>query len=820
MNSRLRRTENRRTKVPAVPFLLICCLSPWSGSLTAASLEPKNVLVLINKDTPISGQVGRMYQKLREIPPANMLSLSFGTDGRITPEQYWAKIAPPIKKFLEANPEVRCILTTSGVPYMIQATTPPPDEGGAFDSQLAAILLQNPGDRGRHQANPLFIHGQNVSGTTDARALKMVYVSRLDGPDLKTITRMVEDAVATEKTGLQGPVFGDSQGSDEIAGYGIGDVMIRGAIDHLSGAGFESKLDTQHDSWKQPPNGVGNQAAGAAFYMGWYDYQNFQDIFGERGLARGSIAWHLASLEAQNIWDPTRKGWVINLMRRGAAVTIGPVQEPYLDAFPRGDIFTEVLLAGGSVAESYWLALPHTSWAMVLLGDPLYRPFGAQPRPTLLARAYVAENASHILRVGQSGALLVQIECVGPPGSSTPAMTATAEAESGLAAASGSIKIPALKAGESTVVRVPSVTAGSDPVGLFRLALVAQDDQKRSRRIVLEGRNGLSRITGGILPKLQMFVRGDGDALITGQTGRSMQIDPATLAVRQMVLSPGFAMLGAEYSPDGGSLAMSVVNPQQQTRGFVIADLKTGMTENLPAGGQFIRWLQPDQVLMKQGDQLIRHSLAGGPDSPVGPVEGCPNAVTGSVIPGTDILYVTTPEGKSCVKKGSETPREVMLGVNATRFGAVANDLSLFGGVDAEKRLWVQHGMDGKPEIAASNVEQVVWGPISRRAVVLDANRKARAYDGRDRSWIDLGILSGAQWSPDEERLLLLEAADGGYLSILIDHRIERLASMSRLGRVTGMVIAPAGDKAFLLAGITGGQDVWMIALPPKTPGK
>jgi len=161
-----------------------------------------------------------------------------------------------------------------------------------------------------------------------------------------------------------------------------------------------------------------------------------------------------------------------------------------------------------------------------------------------------------------------------------------------------------------------------------------------------------------------------------------------------------------------------------------------------------------------------------------------------------------------------------MLGVNATRFGAVANDLSLFGGVDAEKRLWVQHGMDGKPEIAASNVEQVVWGPISRRAVVLDANRKARAYDGRDRSWIDLGILSGAQWSPDEERLLLLEAADGGYLSILIDHRIERLASMSRLGRVTGMVIAPAGDKAFLLAGITGGQDVWMIALPPKTPGK
>jgi uncharacterized protein (TIGR03790 family) len=101
-------------------------------------------------------------------------------------------------------------------------------------------------------------------------------------------------------------------------------------------------------------------------------------------LARGAIAWHVAGSDAVNISDLNSKEWCANLMLRGAAVTLGLAFETDLGAFPKADVLIESLLLGKTVAESYWLALPHVSWAMVIFGDPLYRPFAMKPRPALV----------------------------------------------------------------------------------------------------------------------------------------------------------------------------------------------------------------------------------------------------------------------------------------------------------------------------------------------------------------------------------------------------------------------------------------------------
>ncbi len=282
------------------------------------------------------------------------------------------------------------------------------------------------------------------------------------------------------------------------------------------------------------------------------------------GLARGSIAWHIASQEAQDIWNPKGHGWCVNLMRRGAAVTLGPVREPYVSAFPHADIFIEALLRGMTVAEGYWLALPHVSWAMVVLGDPLYRPFAFQPRPALLARAYVSGEPGLILERGKTASLLVQLECVGVPGSSIPALSANVEPEMGLAAASGRVAIPALKAGESAIVRIPSVTAGDDPTGMFRLRLNAEADNERPRRIVLEGRIGFSRLTGGLGPKSQMFVNPDGSAFISGQPRMSALVQTGTLQAQPLGMPQGFGLANAEFSPDGAHFALTLIDPDKK----------------------------------------------------------------------------------------------------------------------------------------------------------------------------------------------------------------------------------------------------------------
>lgn len=773
-----------------------------------AALSPSQVLLLVNRDQPISSQVAAMYQRLRGVPPENVLKLSLGNDRNLVPEAYWQKAAEPLKRYLGEHPAIRCILTTSGVPYTIQA---PGQDAIAFDNELAAVLRNTPAESKHSQPNPLFLGGPNLYGIADPRQLQMVYVSRLDGPPLPALTQMVADAIATEQSGLRGPVYGDAQGIDGVMGYGIGDFSIRAAIDRLSGAGFKPSLDMNQASWKQPKNGVGTQAAGAAFYMGWYDLLSFQNIFGVEGLARGSIAWHLASQEAQDIWRPNG-GWCAGLMAHGAAVTLGPMSEPYVTAFPHGDIFTEKLLTGDSVAESYWLSLPQISWTMVLLGDPLYRPFGLKPQPSLVARAYIAANASHVLHAGETAPLLILVECVGPEGSSTPAVIGKAVADFGLAAASGPVAIPSLKAGQTAAVRVPSVTAGADPTGMFRLRLEVQDGSLSPRTIVLEGRTGFSRLTGGLSSKTFLSASPTGDLLASGVPGFLSLIETDSLRARAIEAPKGYVPVGVEFAPDGGHFAIALYEPQQKQTFALIVNRELRLIDQLKPPSQFRRWLGADQILIEKNGQLIAHTIGSGEET-----TDTPPGASGFVIPGTNIAIVRQTDGAVGYKKAAEPVHFVLAGVQISGSFAVANDLSLFGGLDREKKLWIQRGPTANPEVIATGVESVLWGPVSRRVFVRASGGSARVYDGPTASWTDLGAVTAAIWSPDEERLLFVQKeGEEQYLALLDGHAITRLCDLQRIGAILKVELSARKDYAFLLSGFPGRANAWMIALPPS----
>jgi Tfp pilus assembly protein PilF len=73
-----------------------------------------------------------------------------------------------------------------------------------------------------------------------------------------------------------------------------------------------------------------------------------------------------------------------DLVRAGATGVGASVADPFLDGAVRPDILFPAYLAGFSLAEAFYLAIPSLSWQTVVLGDPLCRPF-AGPRAAAAA---------------------------------------------------------------------------------------------------------------------------------------------------------------------------------------------------------------------------------------------------------------------------------------------------------------------------------------------------------------------------------------------------------------------------------------------------
>ena len=128
----------------------------------------------------------------------------------------------------------------------------------------------------------------------------------------------------------------------------------------------------QEDALFQPGDGKE-----AALYCGWYSLGQYVDAFQWQP---GAVAYHIASRECVTLKMADSRVWCKMLLEKGAAATIGPVGEPFVQAFPMPERFFLALTDGYlSLAECYLLSLPYLSWKMILVGDPLYRPFVNTP---------------------------------------------------------------------------------------------------------------------------------------------------------------------------------------------------------------------------------------------------------------------------------------------------------------------------------------------------------------------------------------------------------------------------------------------------------
>jgi uncharacterized protein (TIGR03790 family) len=390
----------------------LCALLLSAGP--ALALEPAGVVVIFNTAVPASRDVAEHYRAKRRVPKENLVGLALPTGEDISRADYDAKLAGPLREALKERKErVKVLLTVYGVPLRVGAKVLTAAEKGELAKLVPQIAeAKKAGDRGKlaelarrqkslsdaesaasvdselmllwwpsyplaqQVVNPLYWLAPASRRKSPAPVLM---TARLDGPSPAIAKRLVDDALAAEATGLNGKAYIDARGikydpkkpGETGTGYEGYDESFRETAALLKKGGMTVVLDDTPALFKP------GACPDCAIYTGWYQLANYVSSF---TFVKGAIAWHLASSEATTLRDPKSRVWCPNLLKDGAAVTIGPVGEPYTVGFPKPEEFFGFVATGQyTLVECYAKTTLFASWMGVLVGDPLYKPFGKTP---------------------------------------------------------------------------------------------------------------------------------------------------------------------------------------------------------------------------------------------------------------------------------------------------------------------------------------------------------------------------------------------------------------------------------------------------------
>lgn len=365
-----------------------------------------HLLIVYNHEQLGSEALARFYAKARKIPDERLLGISTATTEVISREQFTQTILRPIENHLiekgwlirkiDESPlgiltpsllnthknEIHAIVLIRGIPLRI-AEDPSLAEtffgpellkhnNASVDSELSLLPTGSWRTYGPIK-NPYFNDGLTLNSSrsfSSADASNIIMVTRLDGPSNDIVRQRIQDSLLAEKKGLQGAVYIDARGfTEDNPGYLEGDEWLRNSIRFLKAAGYDVTFNDSPDLFSPEETW-----APTAIYAGWYADTAQGPMLNPGTFVPGAIAYHIHSYSAQTLQSDTHN-WCGPLIKAGAAVTLGSVDEPYLSFMPNWDLFIARLLDGLTLAEAAYRSIPVLSWKVVVIGDPLYRPF-------------------------------------------------------------------------------------------------------------------------------------------------------------------------------------------------------------------------------------------------------------------------------------------------------------------------------------------------------------------------------------------------------------------------------------------------------------
>ncbi|MHC4075140.1 MAG: TIGR03790 family protein [Planctomycetota bacterium] len=378
------------------------------------ALQPQQILVIANSDVAESVQIAQYYCKKRNVPADNILALPLGgiSCQSLTRAGYNEALAGPVRRKLRLPDfagKIKCLLTVYGVPIKVAGRGPLTDQYDKLlrlkkalsqlehaDSSDEKVKKNNQAQKLKLQGKIDWILGRQSDASIDSELSMLLFgdyelyrwqpnrlknsslwwdyktlmVSRLDGPGYKIARDLVDKALIAEKRGLSGWAYFDSRAIPEDGqkfSYGYFDQSLRELTELTR---LQTKLPVISED-TDALFGPGS-CPRTAIYCGWYSLRNYVDAF---DFVNGAIGYHIASLEAADLRNPNSRQWCPAMLLDGVTATLGAVAEPYLLAFPEPKLLFQELFNGSCLVEAYYRTKPFNSWQLILIGDPLYRPF-------------------------------------------------------------------------------------------------------------------------------------------------------------------------------------------------------------------------------------------------------------------------------------------------------------------------------------------------------------------------------------------------------------------------------------------------------------
>ncbi len=392
-------------------MIVFCCKDGFA-------LEADEILVVANKDIAASMRIANYYCSKRGVPEDNILALSLGTKLKdtITREDYERLLAGPIRKELltKKKPgQVRCLLMIYGVPYKVGGRGPLKNQQDKLEKlkesaeqekkKIESFKQNGQTDSTEYRQSSYkltqlqseidCIEGKETNASVDSElsmvpdtsyelyrwqpnmlkggvpglSLNTLMVSRLDGPNYEIAKGLIDKAIAAEKTGLKGIAYFDSRGIVKEDLYGQYDQSLR---DLAVITRLQTEMPVEEEQTEELF--LPGACPQTAIYCGWYSLKKYVDAF---DFVDGAVGYHISSWEAIDLHDPNSSQWCPAMLTDGITATLGAVAEPYLHSFPKPKQFFLELYKGSCLVEAYYRIKPFNSWQLVLLGDPLYRPF-------------------------------------------------------------------------------------------------------------------------------------------------------------------------------------------------------------------------------------------------------------------------------------------------------------------------------------------------------------------------------------------------------------------------------------------------------------